>query len=208
MSKMSISKGAGPRPKPWPQDYQFDEELLEKGDKRNVSDNYRYKTVEAIKKDMQERSFGLEVAIENYQHDFNIGSIVRSANAFNARKVHIIGKKQWNKRGAMMTDKYLEIVYHVDSQAFIDSMKDKQIIAVDNKPGATELQKTELPTKAVYVFGSESDGVSEAIIKASSAMVAIEQFGSTRSVNVGVASGILMYEWTRRNVIDKKSNAG
>ena len=154
MNKLSISKGTSPHPKPWPRGDKFDYELLEKGDKRNVSDNYRYKTVEAIKKDMQERSFGLEVAIENYQHDFNIGSIVRSANAFNARKVHIIGKKQWNKRGAMMTDKYLEIVYHVDSQAFIDSMKDKQIIAVDNKTGATELQKTEIPKKAVIVIGS------------------------------------------------------
>lgn len=191
--------GAPPYKKPWPKGDNYDPELLKSGDKRNVIDEYRYQTVDAIKQAIQDKSYGLEVAIENYKRDFNIGTIVRNANAFAARKVHIIGSRQWNKRGAMMTDKYLEIVYHKDAAEFIKNIQ-KPVIAVDNQKGAVNMHEADLPRESVYVFGSESDGVSQEIIEASDYMVAIEQFGSTRSVNVGVASGIVMYEWTRRNI--------
>lgn len=198
----NTNRGVGPHTKPWPKDDRLDSELLRKGDIRNVVDKYRYQKVESIKSDMQDRSNGLEIAIENYKHDFNIGTIVRNANAFNARAVHIIGSKQWNKRGAMMTDKYLEVKYHKSAKDFLQHCQGRNIISIDNKTGASLLNDVELPRNAVYVFGSESDGVSEEIITASKGMIAIEQFGSTRSINVGVASGVIMYEWTRRNVLN------
>lgn len=193
--KRNIAIGTGPHPKPWPTDPKYDPELLQNGDKRNVIDKYRYWTVEAIKADLDAHRFDLHVAIENWQHDMNIGTIVRNANAFNVSAVHIIGKRHWNKRGAMVTDKYMHIFHHTSVEEFIKAVQGREIVAVDNQKGATSLSKTTLPKNAVLVFGGEGPGLSREMIDASQQMVMIEQFGSTRSVNVGVASGIVMYRW-------------
>lgn len=194
-------KGAPPHTKPWPTDDWYDPELLAHGDSRNVEDKYRYWSVAAIKADMERRSVELEVAIENWQHDFNIGTIVRNANAFNVRKVHIIGKKQWNRRGAMVTDAYLTIMHHKTVSDFIKQVRTKTIIAVDNQPGSALLTELALPRNAVLVFGGEGPGISEQMRVASVQMVAIEQLGSTRSINVGVASGIMMYKWVETHIL-------
>ncbi len=191
--------GVGPHPKPWPSDPQYDPGLLQNGDKRNVIDKYRYWTVEAIKADLDTHRSELHVAIENWQHDINIGTIVRNANAFNAAAVHIIGKRQWNKRGAMVTDIYMHVFHHANVEDFVKAVGKRQIIAVDNQKGATPLSSVMLPENAVLVFGGEGPGLSQEMIKASSQMIMIEQFGSTRSVNVGVASGIVMHEWMRQH---------
>lgn len=202
MHENSPMIGVGPYPKPWPTDKQYDLELLEHGDRRNVEDKYRYWTVEAIKADLDETRVDLHVAIENWQHDINIGTIVRSANAFNVACVHIIGKRHWNRRGAMVTDRYLNIVQHATVADFVSAMQaddSRRIVAVDNLPGATPLSSTQLPKHTVLVFGGEGPGLSEEMVQASEAMVMIEQFGSTRSVNVGVAAGIVMYAWLQQH---------
>jgi tRNA G18 (ribose-2'-O)-methylase SpoU len=193
--------GVGPHPRPWPVDDKFDPELLEKGDRRNVEDKYRYWTVEAIKADLAKTRHSFHVAIENWQHDLNIGTIVRNANAFNAGAVHIIGKRHWNRRGAMVTDRYLDIYQHATVEEFAASIGSRAIIAVDNLPGAMPLAKTTLPENCVLVFGGEGPGLSEELRAAADNMVMIEQFGSTRSVNVGVAAGIVMYEWLRQHTL-------
>lgn len=184
-----------------PNDPRISLELVKNGDRRNVVDKYRYWTNEAIKADMQMHATDLEVAIENLSHDFNIGTVVRNANAFNVRRVHIIGRKQWNKRGAMVTNRYLEVLHHPTIEDFLRSMDvDYHLIAIDNQAGAQDLATSQLPQKSVLIFGSESDGISPELLARAEAMIQIEQLGSTRSVNVGVASGIVMYEWTRRHV--------
>jgi len=195
--------GVGPYPKPWPTDSKFDLELLENGDKRNVLDKYRYWTVEAIKSDLDKFRTSLHVAIENWQHDLNIGTIVRAANAFNVEAVHIIGKHHWNRRGAMVTDRYMNIIEHKTVEEFANCMKseNRHIIAVDIVPGATTLSETKLPTRAVLVFGGEGPGLSEQMQQVAEKTVMIEQFGSTRSVNVGVAAGIAMYVWMQQNIL-------
>lgn len=199
----SRSIGVPPHPKPWPTDEKYDPDLLEHGDARNVLDKYRYWKNEAIVADLDANRHPLHIAIENWQHDFNIGTIVRNANAFNVEAVHIIGRRQWNKRGAMVTNRYLHVEHHADVASFVRAMRaqNREIIAVDNLPGAVPLGKTKLPEKVVLVFGGEGPGLSEEMQRAAVAMVAIEQFGSTRSVNVGVASGIVMYEWLRQYVL-------
>jgi tRNA G18 (ribose-2'-O)-methylase SpoU len=193
--------GVGPHPQPWPTDPWFDPELLANGDRRNVEDKYRYWTVEAIKADLDESRVDLHVAIENWQHDLNIGTIVRNANAFNVGTVHIIGKRQWNRRGAMVTDRYLNIVHHPTVDDFVIAMQkdSRHIIAIDNLTGATPLHEAKLPRHSVLAFGGEGPGLSDEMVAASEALVMIEQFGSTRSVNVGVASGILMYIWMQQH---------
>jgi len=191
--------GVGPHPQPWPLGDMYDEALLEFGDTRNVIDKYRYWSVNAIKSDLDKTRLPLEIAIENWQHDMNIGTIVRNANAFNLKAVHIIGKKHWNKRGAMVTDVYMNIFYHKSVEEFVESVGKKHIIAVDNQPGAENLSETALPKDCVLVFGGEGPGLSQQMIDASEKMVQIEQFGSTRSVNVGVASGIVIYSWASQN---------
>jgi tRNA G18 (ribose-2'-O)-methylase SpoU len=200
---MTTPIGVGPHPRPWPTASQFDPELLRAGDTRNVEDQYRYWSVEAIKNDLATKRHDVHVAIENWQHDLNIGTIVRNANAFNASAVHIIGKRHWNRRGAMVTDRYLDIYHHASVDAFVEAVKGRSVIAIDNLPGAVPLSQTVLPGRAVLVFGGEGPGLSKEMRDASESMVMIEQFGSTRSVNVGVASGIVLYEWTRRHILAK-----
>ena len=190
-----------PHPRPWPTGSQYDAALLEHGDSRNVADQYRYWTIDAIKSDMARRTSGLEIAIENLERDFNMGTIVRTANAFNVAIVHIIGKKQWNKRGAMVTDRYLNIVYHQSVIDFIQATKSRTIVAVDNTTGAVCLNDFALPEQCVLVFGSEGHGLSRHLIDSSEHVVQIEQFGSTRSLNVGVAAGIVMYAWMQQHCL-------
>lgn len=183
----------------------LDPELLAHGDRRNVVDKYRYWTNQAIKDDLASRATSLEIAIENLGHDFNIGTVVRNANAFNVRRVHIIGRKQWNKRGAMVTNRYLDVVHHPDVASFLqDVPADYHLLAIDNQAGAQDLAQTDLPKKSLLIFGSESDGISAELLAQAETMIQIEQLGSTRSVNVGVASGIAMYEWTRRHIFCQK----
>ena len=195
--------GVGPHPKPWPKNSRYDPELLKAGDKRNVLDTYRYWTVEAIKADLDTHRNDLHIAIENWQHDINIGTIVRNANAFNVATVHIVGKKHWNRRGAMVTDRYLTITHHETVKEFTDAMNtmNRTIIAVDNQPGATNLSDVKLDEQIVLVFGGEGPGLSDEMIQASKQMIQIEQFGSTRSVNVGVAAGIVMYAWMQQKIL-------
>lgn len=193
--------GVGPHPRPWPTGEQYDPELLLHGDIRNVEDKYRYLTVAAIKKDLERSSHLLHVAIENWQHDSNIGTIVRTANAFNVGAVHIIGKRHWNRRGAMVTDRYMNIFHHPDVSSFLEAMKDYHIIAVDNTPGSEPLHTVSLPERTVLVYGGEGPGISQELQEASEHTIAIEQWGSTRSLNVGVAAGITMYAWTKEHLL-------
>ncbi len=195
--------GVGPHKKPWPNDVKYDHNLLENGDSYNVVDKYRYWTVEAVKTDLDKTRNSLHIAIENWQHDFNIGTIVRTANAFNIEAVHIIGKRHWNRRGAMVTDRYMNIINHETVDDFIACMKGdkRKVIAVDIIPEAKNLSKTNLPKKSVLVFGGEGPGLTEKMQKNAEKIIMIEQFGSTRSVNVGVAAGIAMYAWMQQNVL-------
>jgi tRNA G18 (ribose-2'-O)-methylase SpoU len=199
--------GVPPYPKPWPNDTRLDPALLEHGDTRNVLDEYRYWKNEAIVTDLDQKRSHMHIAIENWQHDFNIGTIVRNANAFNASTVHIIGKRKWNRRGAMVTDRYLHIEHHPTVPDFIVTMKkiEKTIIAVDIVENAQPLAKTKLPMNCVLVFGGEGPGLSHELRGEAAMTIAIEQFGSTRSVNVGVASGIVMYAWIRQHVLGKQT---
>ena len=185
--------------------FETGEGLTIQNDTRNVVDKYRGLTVDEIKSDLNKSRHSFHIAVENFQHDFNIGTIARNANAFNAAGIHIIGKKHWNRRGAMKTEAYMNVFHHKTVADFISWAKENGLIliAIDNQKGSKNLQDSELPKKSVLVFGNESDGLSNEMIKACKQMISIEQFGSTRSVNVGVASGILMYEFVRRNYIER-----
>ena len=192
--------GVGPNPAPWPDDPRIDRELLAVGDRRNVADGYRYWTMDAIVADLDTRRRGFHVAIENWQHDANIGSIVRTANAFLAAEVHIVGRRKWNRRGAMMTDVYQHVRHHETVEALLvwaDATR-LPVIGIDNLPGSVPLEATELPRECVLLFGQEGPGLSAAARAAADPVCSIAQFGSTRSINAGVAAGIAMHSWIRR----------
>ncbi|WP_430591986.1 TrmH family RNA methyltransferase [Humidisolicoccus flavus] len=193
------SHGVGPWQGEWPTEAHFDPELLEHGDTRNVVDRYRYWRMDAIVADLDTQRSDFHVAIENWQHDLNIGSIVRTANAFLADTVHIIGKRRWNRRGAMVTDRYQHVVHHETIEAFQAWCEEQSltIVAIDNTDGASRLGTVEIPKRCVFVFGQEGPGLSLEARAASSMLVEIEQFGSTRSMNAAAAAAIVMYEWVR-----------
>jgi len=189
--------GVGPHPEPWPDDERFDAELLESGDRRNVVDHYRYWSVEAIKADLDPKRHPFHIAIENWQHDLNIGTVVRSANAFLATEVHIVGRRRWNRRGAMVTDRYQHIRHHPTATDLVEwaAEADLPLIGIDNLPGSTSLDADPLPLACVMVFGQEGPGLSDDMRTAVGQCRSIPQFGSTRSINAGVAAGIAMYSW-------------
>ncbi|SJN39083.1 tRNA/rRNA methyltransferase (SpoU) [Microbacterium esteraromaticum] len=196
--------GVGPYPggrDAWPIEEYFDPELLEHGDTRNVIDRYRYWRMDAIIADLDTKRHAFHVAIENWQHDMNIGSIVRSANAFLADTVHIIGRRRWNKRGAMVTDRYQHVVHHPDVETFAAWAAEAglPIIAVDNVGEAVPVDQADLPERCVLLFGQEGPGLSEEALAAASGHIEITQYGSTRSINASAAGAVVMYEWCRRH---------
>ena len=199
--------GVGPHPEPWPDDPRFDRELLASGDRRNVIDLYRYWTREAIVADLDRRRHPFHVAVENWKHDLNIGTVVRNANAFLAAEVHIVGKRRWNRRGAMVTDRYQHVRHHETIEDLVSWAGDAQlpVIGIDILPGAVPLETTMLPERCVLLFGQEGPGLSPAARDACEVVCSITQFGSTRSINAGVASGIAMHEWIRQHVAGQLS---
>jgi len=197
--------GVGPHALPWPQDDRLDPGLLENGDTRNVEDRFRYWQNQAIVAQLDSEGVQLEIAIENIEHDFNMGSIVRTANAFGVRHVHIIGRRQWNKRGAMVTNRYLHVVHHKTAAEFRTYVKDnhRTLVALDNVKGSQPLHTAQLPQRAVILFGQEGPGISSELLTAAEMTVAIEQYGSTRSINVGAAAAIVMYVWLQQHTLAK-----
>ena len=192
--------GVGPAPEPWPVDPRLDPELLAEGDRRNVADRYRYWRMEAIVADLDERRHPFHVAVENWQHDLNIGAVVRNANAFLAAEVHIVGARRWNRRGAMVTDRYQHVRHHPTLEAFSAWARGAglPVLGIDNLPGSVAIDSYELPRACVLLFGQEGPGLSEEARSLAEAVLAIRQFGSTRSINAAAASAVAMHEWVRR----------
>ncbi|WP_420712837.1 TrmH family RNA methyltransferase [Gordonia sp. MP11Mi] len=193
--------GVGPwadeHPDRRPDDSRLDPELVADGDRRNVVDEYRYFSREAIIADLDTRRHDFHVAIENWAHDANIGTVVRTANAFLAAEVHIVGRRRWNRRGAMVTDRYQHLRHHENVDDLVAWARDNDlvVVAVDNTPGASRLETVELPRRCVLLFGQEGPGVSDQAQESAAMTVSIAQFGSTRSINAGVAAGIVMHRW-------------
>ncbi|WP_234947692.1 RNA methyltransferase [Corynebacterium sp. CNCTC7651] len=193
--------GVGPWEGTWPSDARYDAQFLANGDTRNVVDAYRYWSLDAIVADLDQRRHDFHVAIENFENDMNIGTVVRTANAFLAREVHIVGRKRWNRRGAMVTDRYQHIRHHetVEDLVAWAAGEDLTIVAIDNTPGSVPLETAQLPRRCVLLFGQEGPGVTAAAQDAAVMTCSIAQFGSTRSINAGVAAGIAMHAWVRQH---------
>ncbi|MCW4352534.1 RNA methyltransferase [Hoyosella sp. YIM 151337] len=204
-TEWGTSVGVGPWEQehgtPLPDDPRYDPELLRDGDRRNVVDAYRYWTREAIVADIDTRRHTLHVAIENFTHDANIGTVVRTANAFAAAGVHIVGRRRWNRRGAMVTDRYQHIHHHATIGDLLDYARAEAltVVAVDNTPGSVRLETVSLPQACLLLFGQEGPGVSEQARDIATMTVSIAQFGSTRSINAGVAAGIAMHTWVQQH---------
>jgi tRNA G18 (ribose-2'-O)-methylase SpoU len=193
--------GVGPWQGPLPDDPRYDPALLRDGDTRNVVDAYRYWTRGAIVADIDGRRHGLHVAIENFGNDANIGAVVRTANAFAVDTVHIVGRRRWNRRGAMVTDRYQRLCHHDTTADLLAFAADAglTVVAVDNVPGAQRLEETGLPESCLLVFGQEGPGITAEARTGAAMTVSIAQFGSTRSINAGVAAGIAMHTWIREH---------
>ncbi|WP_052466186.1 TrmH family RNA methyltransferase [Mobilicoccus massiliensis] len=177
----------------------YDPVLLELGDSRNVDDRYRYWSHDAIVADLDTRRHELHIAVENWEHDFNIGSIIRTGNAFNVGAFHIVGRRRWNRRGAMVTDRYQHEYHHAEVARLLDWARDEDyaVLAIDNVPGSVPLETFAIPRRSVMVFGQEGPGLSGEALAGADAVLHISQFGSTRSMNAGAAAAIAMHAWIR-----------
>ena len=210
--------GVGPWQGQWPEgagtdpDSPFDPELLTSGDTRNVLNHFRYWRMDAIVAHLDARRHKFHVAIENWQHDLNIGSIVRTANAFLAAEVHIIGNRRWNRRGAMVTDRYQHVRHHPTVEDFVEWARNcglgadggpLPIVGIDNVEGCQKIEQYSMPEACVFLFGQEGPGLSEAALGASEVFLEISQFGSTRSINASAAAAITMHCWIEQHVFDR-----
>ena len=193
------TNGVGPWQGPLPDDSRYDAALLRDGDARNVVDAYRYWTREAIVADIDKRRHPLHIAIENFGNDANIGAVVRTANAFAVETVHIVGRRRWNRRGAMVTDRYQRLRHHDTTADLLAFAADAGLtaVAVDNVPGAQRVEETTLPRACLLIFGQEGPGITDETRAGAALTVSIAQFGSTRSINAAVAAGIAMHTWIR-----------
>jgi tRNA G18 (ribose-2'-O)-methylase SpoU len=192
--------GVGPWAGPWPSGSEYDPVLLAEGDRRNVVDRYRYWTLEAIVADLDSRRHDFHVAIENWRHDFNIGTIVRTANAFLAAEVHVVGNRRWNRRGAMVTDRYQHVRHHPTPEDLAGHLREQgvRLLGIDNLPGSAHLETMEMPRRVCFLFGQEGPGLSEAARAVCDGTFSIAQFGSTRSINASAAAAIAMHTWVRQ----------
>ncbi|WP_425256401.1 MULTISPECIES: TrmH family RNA methyltransferase [unclassified Pseudarthrobacter] len=197
--------GVGPWEGELPDGDHWDPELLAAGDRRNVVDKYRYWKHDAIVADLDSKRHNFHIAIENWQHDLNIGTVVRTANAFLAKEVHIIGRRRWNRRGAMVTDRYQHVRHHPTVDAFVEWAQGEglAIIGIDIFPDSVPLETYDLPRDCVLVFGQEGPGLTPEVHEAALATLSIEQFGSTRSINAASAAAIAMHAWVRRHVFNQ-----
>ena len=197
-----VEVGVGPWEGEWPTGDQYDAELLRDGDRRNVVDRYRYWSLAAIVADLDARRHSFHVAIENWQHDFNIGTIVRTANAFLAAEVHIVGNRRWNRRGAMVTDRYQHVRHHADVAALASYLhgldEPVRLLGIDNLPGSLHLETMAMPERVCFLFGQEGPGLSEQAREVCDGTFSIAQFGSTRSINASAAAAIAMHSWVRQ----------
>ncbi len=207
--------GVGPWPGPWPEGDHLDPDLLAHGDRRNVVDRYRYWRHAAIVADLDTRRHEFHVAIENWRHDLNIGSVVRTANALGAAAFHIVGRRRWNRRGAMVTDRYQHEHHHPDADALRDWAAAAgpggtalPLVGVDNVPGSLPLETHDLPRGCVLVLGQEGPGLTPRMQEVCDVALHVEQFGSTRSLNAGAAAAIAMHAWVRRHVFDQRVDGG
>src|SRR5687768_13177432 len=191
--------GVGPWQGPLRTDERYDARLLAEGDRRNVVDRYRYWTLEAIVADLDTRRHDFHVAIENWQHDFNIGTIVRTANAFLAAEVHIVGNRRWNRRGAMVTDRYQHVRHHETGDDLAAYLRERGValLGIDNLPGSDHLETMTIPRQVCFLFGQEGPGLSAGARAACDGTFSIAQFGSTRSINASAAAAIAMHAWIR-----------
>lgn len=207
--------GVGPWPggeRQWPRDgsgevaYPYDPELLRDGDRRNVEDRFRYWRLEAIVADLDTRRHALHIGVENWEHDFNIGSVIRTANAMNVAAFHIVGRRRWNRRGAMVTDRYQHELHHPDVDALVAWARAERmpIVGIDNVPGSVPLETYELPKRCLMLFGQEGPGLTPEATAACDVVLEIAQFGSTRSMNAGAAAAIAMHAWVRRHVFGQR----
>ncbi len=206
--------GVGPWAGPWPEGDHWDPDLLRDGDRRNVVDRYRYWRMDAVVADLDTRRHPFHVAIENWSHDFNIGSVVRTANAMNAAAFHVVGRRRWNRRGAMVTDRYQHEHHHPDVAALVawaatggPAGERLPLVGLDNVPGAVALETHDLPRACVLVLGQEGAGLTPEMVRACDVVLHIAQFGSTRSINAGAAAAVAMHAWVRRHVFDQRPDA-
>nr|WP_277628031.1 TrmH family RNA methyltransferase [Arsenicicoccus dermatophilus] len=193
-------------------DPRYDPELLRDGDRRNVADRFRYLTLQAVVAELDSSRHDLHVAVENWEHDLNIGSVVRTANAFNVAAFHVVGRRRWNRRGAMVTDRYQHEVHHPDVDHLVRWCGTQSpgipLIAVDNVPGSVPLETTTLPRRCLLAFGQEGPGLTSELLAAADAVVHITQFGSTRSLNAGAAAAIAMHAWVRQHAFGQDPPPG
>jgi len=168
----------------------------------NVADQYSTWTEEMVKNHVQNNVFDVKVAMEHLQGDFNIGTVIRNANAFGANEVLYCGKRKWDRRGSVGTHHYTTVTYKENIATLCRDARNEgySIVGLEKTEKAEDIRTCILPEKTLFLIGEEQNGLSNEAVELCDMLVEIPQWGSVRSLNAGVASGIALYEWVRQHV--------
>ena len=171
----------------------------------NIIDKYKFDrltkwTTELIKKDLQQNSFPIAVLMENFAGDFNIGTVIRNANAFNAKEVFYLGNKHYDRRGTVGTHHYTEVKHLPSIEALTLLKEHYTLVGLENSvAGAVSLDKFEWPSNSLLIIGEEGVGITSDTLALCDHFVYIPQYGSVRSLNAGVASGIALNDFVTKH---------
>lgn len=164
-------------------------------DKRNVLDKFKGWTEDLIRDEISKEVFPYAVLMENLIGDFNIGTVIRSANALGASKVYYTGNRKWDRRGAVGAHNYTMVEYVEDISVL---RNDYSLIGLENCEGSNDMRKFKWPKKSLMIVGEEGRGLSDGILELCDHVVSIPQFGSVRSFNAATASSIAMYDYVTK----------
>jgi tRNA G18 (ribose-2'-O)-methylase SpoU len=170
-------------------------ELPETNKPRNVIDRFSAWTTELIKDELNKTSFNYSVLFENIIGDFNFGTLIRNSNAFNTKSVYYIGNRKFDRRSTVGTYLYQTLIHLPERDALLELKKKYTFVGIDCVPGSVSMESFSWPENTLMIFGEEGRGVTPETLLLCDHVVHITQYGSVRSLNVGTASGIAMYDW-------------
>lgn len=165
---------------------------------RNVIDQFKQLPDEEIRNRLKQTAFPYAVCIENWLQDFNIGTCIRNANAFNAKEIFYLGEKRFDRRSSVGVQAYTELKFLRTVDEFMELKKRYTIIGVDNISGSVPIDDFQYPENPLFVFGGEGPGLTPGMQQLCDHMIMLEQFGSVRSLNAGTASGIVMHDFVSK----------
>lgn len=170
-----------------------------------VVDKFKPLSGEEIRSELRRTASPFAILASCIQGDFNLSSLTRSANGFNAEKVFYTGKKKWDRRGAVGAHNYTPPEFLPNFSDVLALKQEYHFVAFENVGKTTRLDKFNwdfYPTKKpLILLGEEGNGLSDEMLALADDLIEIPMMGSVRSFNLAVAGSIAMYDFLSKKIL-------